>query len=188
MLINGSNVRRGQFIKQNGDVWQVLKHDHNFRGRGSATLRAKVKSLTTGKTLELTFKGDANVELLDVEARPMQYLYKDANDAFFMDPQNYDQHQINLEIIGSVIDYIKEGDNIQVLFSHGKAIAIRPPQSVKLKVTEAEDAIKGDTATSTKKIVTLETGIKISVPLFIKTGDIIVVNPETDEYVERVNK
>lgn len=136
----------------------------------------------------MSFRTADGVEILDVDTIKMQYLYRDPNYVYLMDNQTFEQHQVDIKLIGTIAEYLKEGDTILVLMYEGKALSIRPPQSVSLKVTEAEHAVKGDTATAAKKTVLLETGTKASVPLFIKSGDVIVINPETGEYVERINK
>ena len=180
-----TNLKRGSFINLNDQIYQVQKTDHNYRGRGSATLRVKLRGITNDSNIEHTFKGDDMAEMVEVEVVRMNFLYKDALNAHFMNMETYEQSEVPVRILGGIENYLKEEDVIQVLMHEGTPLSIRPPQSVKLKVTEAEDAIKGDTATSTKKSVVLESGIKVNVPLFIKTGDMIVVNPETGEYMER---
>lgn len=188
MKIDAGSIKKGHFIELNNEIFQVLKTEHNFRGRGSATIRFKMRNVKSGNALETSFKTSDSVVSIDVDVVKLSYLYKDADSLYFMDETTYEQFTINKKIVGSVAGYLKESDGVYALMYKGETIAIRPPQSVQLKVTEAEDAIKGDTATSTKKTVTLETGITANVPLFIKTGDIISLDPETGVYVERVSK
>lgn len=188
MQVDAGSLKKGEFIELNHEIFQVLKTEHNFRGRGSASLRVKLKNVKTGNSLETNFRTNDTIDHIDVDVTKVRFLYKDANALHFMDERTYEQHQISSKVVGSTANFLKEGDIIFVLMYQGETIAIRPPQSVRLKVTKAEDAIKGDTATSTKKPVTVETGITVNVPLFIKTGDTIVINPETGEYVERVAK
>ncbi|OGK20244.1 elongation factor P [Candidatus Roizmanbacteria bacterium RIFCSPHIGHO2_02_FULL_37_13b] len=188
MKIDAGSLKKGDFIKQNDEILQVLKFEHNFRGRGSATCRLKTKNIKTGNSLDISFRTADMTDILDVETIKMQFLYKSGESYVFMDQITFEQQSILKGIVGSTGNYLKEGDIIHCLIYQGECLAIRPPQSVKLKVIQADDALKGDTATYAKKQVVLETGITILTPLFIKNGDIIAVNPETGEYVERVNK
>lgn len=186
MKIDAGSLKKGDFIELNSEIFAVQKTEHNFRGRGSATLRVKLKNIRTGNALETSFRTADMIDGVDVDVVPVQYLYKDATSLYFMDEKTYEPHDVPISVVGSTAQYLKEGDKIFILTHDNKTLAIRPPQSVQLRVIEAEDAIKGDTATNAKKIVTLETGVKLGVPLFIKTGDTIVVNPETGQYVERL--
>lgn len=186
MNTNAGNLKKGQYIEFNGEIYQVLKTDHNYRGRGSAYMKIKIKNLRTDNTIDMNFRSHDSMELVGVDAVKLSYLYKDSTALYFMDDKTYEQHSVPKKLTGSVDQYLKEGEPVFVLIADGVAIGVRPPQSVRLKVADAHDATKGNTATSARKSVTLETGISILVPLFIKKGDTIVVNCETGEYVERV--
>lgn len=188
MYKDAGSIKKGDFIRLNDGIFQVLKTEHNFRGRGSASLRTKLRNVKTGNMLESNFRTADGVDMVDIDVVRVQYLYKDPSNLYFMDERTFEQHHISTSVIGDVANYLKEGEIIYALMYEGETLAIRPPQSVRLKVVEAEDAIKGDTATSAKKTVTVETGVTVSVPLFIKTGDVIVIDPETGDYVERVAK
>lgn len=185
MNTNAGNLKKGQYIKYDQDIWQVLKTDHNYRGRGSAYMKVKIRNLRTDNTMDMNFRSHDSMELVPVDAVKLSYLYKDASALYFMDDRTYEQHSVPKKMTGSVDNYLKEGEPVFVLMMDGEAIGIRAPQSVRLKVVEAHDATKGNTTMTAKKTVTLETGINILVPLFIKKGDTIVVNCETGEYVER---
>ena len=185
MKMNAGTLHKGDFLNQNGEIYQIVKTEHNMRGRGSANLRFKIKSIANGNTVEITCKPDNVLDQVAVESLQMQYLYGDADTCTFMNNQTYEQFAVSKDMIGEFLPYMKEGQNIYVIFHDDKAIAVRPPVSVTLMVTEAEDAVKGDTASNAKKYVILETGAKVLVPLFIKKGEEIIVNPETGEYVGR---
>ncbi|OGK57316.1 hypothetical protein A3H83_00565, partial [Candidatus Roizmanbacteria bacterium RIFCSPLOWO2_02_FULL_39_8] len=159
----------------------------NYRGRGAANVSTRIKNVLTGGTIENGTKSNFEYELADIEQVQGQYLYKDNAKLYFMDPITYDQIDIDIKKTGTISDYLKEGDLVYILKFNGTPISIRSLQSVRLKVIEAPDAVKGDTTTAPKKDVVLETGITVKAPIFIKKGDTIVVNPETGEYVERVN-
>lgn len=185
MKKEASSLKKGDYILYNGEIWHVQKTEFNYRGRGSANVSAKIRNVLTGTTIENGTKSSFEYEIPDIEQIQGQYLYKDSAKLYFMNPQTYEQIDIDLKKTGSISDYMKEGDLTYILIYNGKPMTVRPPQSVRLLVTLADNAAKGDTATSAKKDVTLETGITIKVPLFIKKGDTIVVNSETGEYVER---
>lgn len=185
MTTNAGTLKKGNCIILDGKVWVILKAEHNYRGRGSATLKSKIRNIKSGITVDKTFRGDESVELVEVDTVSLQYLYADNEDLFFMNNQSYEQYTLSRELVGDLINYLKEGQTVHVTIYEGQPLAIVPPKNVTLKVTEAEDAVKGDTTGSARKIVTLETGAKVKVPLFIKQGEIIIVSPETGEYVER---
>lgn len=186
MRINAGNLKKGDFINHLGDIWQVVKTDFNFQGRGMAVVRIKIKSTTSGKNIDLTLKSSADVERADIESKQMQYLYHDGQNLFFMDEATYNQLEVSVAAVEQIYKFFKEGEKYYVLLYNEKPLAVRPPSSVKLRVTYTDAAVKGDTVSGAKKPATLETGITIMVPLFIKAGETIVVNPETGQYVERV--
>lgn len=188
MKTNAGNLKKGQFISYNNEIWQVQKAEFYSPGKGSALMKTVLKNINSGKTLAYTFKSNDGVESVEVDIVELQYLYKDSHYLYFMNERTYEQYQLNLALGGNVVDYLKEGDKLYILMREGKPLSLRPPQTVKLKVVKAEEAVKGDTVTGAKKIVTVETGASVAVPLFIKVGDTVVINPETGEYIERVAK
>jgi elongation factor P len=185
MKTNAGNLKKGEFVNYQNEIWQVQKAEFYSPGKGSALMKAKIKNIITGKNVDYTFKSNETVETLDVSSVEMQYLYKDAEYAYFMDERSYEQYQLLLSVIGDVINYIKEGTKHFVYIYNEKPLTMRPPLSVKLKITSAEDAAKGDTVSGAKKPATLETGVTVMVPLFVKVGETISVNPETGEYTGR---
>lgn len=188
MKINAGNIKKGEFIVRDGEIWQVLKAEFYAPGKGSALMRTRVKSVKAGKSMELTFQSSETIETVEVDTIELQYLYKDAQSLHFMNERTFEQFDFPIERAGTVAHYLKEGDKLFMLLHNGEPIALRPPQSARLKVITAEDAVKGNTVTGAKKSVTVETGATVLAPLFIKAGDTIVINPETGEYVEREGK
>jgi elongation factor P len=188
MSVRAGNLKKGQFVLHNNEMWAVVKAEFYSPGKGSALMRAGLKNIKNGKTLAYTYKSNEDVENVDVEAVEMQYLYQDATHLFFMDERSYEQAQLPKELSGGIEKYLKEGDKLYLLIYDDQPVALRPPQSVRLAVTAADDAAKGDTVSGARKYVTVETGAKLEVPIFIKVGDSIVINPDTGEYVERVGK
>ena len=168
-----------------GEIWQIQKTEFYSPGKGSALMRTKIKNVKSGKNIDYTFKSSESVDTVEVNSVEMQYLYKDQEFAYFMDERSYNQYQVPLAVVGKVIEYFKEGSKMFVYLYNDVPLSIRAPLSVTLKVISAEDAAKGDTVSGAKKEAELETGVKVMVPLFIKTGEIISVNPETGEYTGR---
>ncbi len=185
MKVTASSLKKGDFIEMDGNIFTVVKFEHNFHGRGSANIRIKVKNVATGGTTENTYKPDNLVEKIDVESILMQFLFAGATTLTFMNEQTYEQLELPKEMVGDFLLYLKEGQQMYIMLHNDKAISVRPPQSVRLQVVEAEDAVKGDTTTNARKPVKLETGATVYVPLFIKKGETITIDPETGDYIER---
>ncbi len=154
-------------------------------GRGGSIVNVRIKSLIDGKVLEKTFKGNEQLDSADVVKINAQYLYDDGNDVYFMDNDNFNQFSIPTDEVGDQKGYLKEGDIVQVQLFNDQPIAVELPKNVPLKVTYTEDAVKGDTSTNILKDATVETGIVVKVPAFIKQGDVIRVDTRTGTYVER---
>ncbi len=186
MNTNAGNLKKGDFIYYQNEIWQIQKADFYSPGKGSALMKTKIKNLQSGKNIDYTFKSQETVDTLGVESIEMQYLYKDAQSLHLMDERTYQQYEIPLSIVGDVVNFLKEGTKHFVYIHDDKPLNIRPPLSVKLKVIETEDAIKGDTVSGAKKRAKLETGVIVQVPLFVKPGDTVTVNPQTGQYGERV--
>ena len=168
-------------------IWQVMKSEFYSPGKGAALMRAKIRNVETGKNLDYTFKSSESVETVEVTSVEMQYLYKDPEYGYFMDEQSYNQYQVPLPVIGDIIKFFKEGEKMYIYLHDDKPLNIRPPAAIRLKVTHTEDAAKGDTVSGAKKEAELETGAMVMVPLFIKAGEMITINPETGEYTGRVS-
>ncbi len=186
MKTNAGNLKKGEFIYYQNDIYQVERADFYSPGKGSAIMRTRLKNIVSGKNIEYIFKSNEQLEVLEVESIEMQFLYKDKENIYFMNEKNYNQYTLPIQVVGDVANFLKEGSKYFVYIHDEKPLNVRPPMNVKLKVVETEEAIKGDTVTGAKKPAKVETGIIIMVPLFVKKGDIITVNPETGEYGERV--
>ncbi len=186
MRINAGNLKKGEFVHYQGEIWQVQKADFYSPGKGSALMKSRLKNVLSGKNIEFTYKSQEQVETVDVESIEMQYLYKDNEHLFFMNERNYSQYQVPLSVVGTVANFLKEGEKYFVYLYNDQPVTMRPPASVRLKIVETEDADRGDTVSGAKKPAKAETGVTVMVPLFVKVGDTITVNPETGEYGERV--
>lgn len=181
-----NQFQKGMFIKFKEEPHQIVEFQHVNPGKGSAFVRTRVKSLKTGRVQEFTYKSGETVEQLDIFTKEMQFLYKSVDEYQFMDNKNYEQLAISNSVLGNLAGFLKEGDTYQVLVFDSVAIGVRFPKKVRLKVSETEDAAKGNTVSGAVKSATLETGAVVSVPLFIKEGDMVAVDPESGQYLERV--
>ncbi len=184
-MIKGGNIKKGNYILFKNEPWQVMKTEFVSPGKGSAFTRAKLKSVRTATTQEFTFKSVEPVEELDVSTREMQFLYSDGSDITFMEPRTFEQVVVPLSILDGREGYLTPELTMYILFYNDKAIGVRFPLTVKLKVTYAEDATAGNRVNAPKKPVTLETGLVVQVPLFVKVGEIISIDTTTGEYLSR---
>ena len=164
---------------------KVLEFMHVKPGKGNAFVRTKLRDLQSGKIIEKRFNAGAKIELIRIEAKEMQYLYKDGDNHVFMDNQTYDQVNILDDVIGDKINYLKAGQNVDILFDDQIIIDIRLPAHVHLEVVSTEPGEKGNTATGATKPAKLETNYSVNVPLFIDTGDILKIDTRSGEYIER---
>lgn len=183
--ITTSDFTKGGFIEFKNEPHQIIEFQHVNPGKGSAFVRTRLKSLKTGKVQEFTYKAGDSVEELPVETHEMQYLYPEGDSFVFMDNFTYDQATVSETIVGEFVKYLKANDTYQVLLHEGEAVGIRIPKKIRLKVTEADEGARGNTVSGCTKIVVVETGAKVTVPLFIKEGEMIAIDPETGSYVER---
>lgn len=185
-MLNYNDLKIGTVFKFKGDPYQVLKAAHLKMGRGSAVLQSKIKNLKNGNILEHNFKQADKFEEAEIEKKKANFLYTENDKCNFMD-ENYEQFFINKNIIKEQLKFIKEGSTVQIIYFDSNPIGVEIPTKVNLEVTEAPPAVRGDTAQgSITKLVKLETGAEINAPIFIKQGDIIRINTEKEEYVERV--
>ena len=188
IMASTSDLKKGIVIRFKDGLYVVTEFQHVNPGKGSAFTRVRLKNVATGRALENTFKAVESVEIVEVEHKNMQYLFSDGQFYNFMDNSTYEQTQIGVDVLGDDIKFLKEGLEVMALFYEGSPVAVELPRKIAYKVTEAPPAVKGDTAGGnvTKEVV-LENGLKTQVPIFIKEGEMIVVNTDTGEYVERQN-
>ena len=180
-----SDIKNGVVLLQDGKRMKVLEFLHVKPGKGNAFVRTKLRDLQSGKIIEKRFNAGAKIELIRIEAKEMQYLYKDGDNHVFMDNQTYDQVNILDDVIGDKINYLKAGQNVDILFDDQIIIDIRLPAHVHLEVVSTEPGEKGNTATGAIKPAKLETNYSVNVPLFIDTGDILKIDTRSGEYIER---
>lgn len=188
-MLSISDLRVGLFIEFNGQPHQVIWQEHSKQGRGGAIMRSKIKNLLTGAIVDYTFKGNEKIEDADISRSKAQFTYRDGQTFNFMNSQNFEQFELTQEQLGNTANFLKDGQDVDVLSWNNRPINVSPPIKIDLEVTDTEPGVRGNTAQgSVTKPAVLETGAKVNVPIFIKVGDIVKVNTETGEYVERVNK
>lgn len=180
-----TDLKKGTVCQIDGQPYRVIEYGQKVMGRGGSIVNVKLKNLITGAVIPKTFKGQDKIERAEVNNRTVQYLYNDGSTYFFMDPESFEQFELAAELIDDAKGFLKEGDSLTLQFFDGKVINIELPKNIYLEVTYAEDVVKGDTTSSVLKDATLETGVIVKVPSFIKTGDIISVDTTTGEYRER---
>jgi len=186
-MIRGGDIVKGSCLLQKGQPYLVVDREFHNPGKGTAVARIKMKSIKDGSVLSLTIPTQQEVEDAQVELRTSQYQYADLENYHFMDNESFEQYEVSIEENPEKKLYLKEGDTYDLTIWEGKVIDIRIPYKVVFTVAESENYIKGDTATGATKPVVTDTGLTVRVPLFIKQGEKILVNTETNEYVERVN-
>ena len=172
-------------IIEEGQLWQVVDRDLKTPGNLPSKLRLKLKNMKTGFVVDKRVHPEDKVEQAFLETRDFQYLYKDGDGYVFMDKETYDQITLEKEWVGDSILYLKENEDAKVTFHDGKALSLDLPNTVELKVTDTEPAIKGATAQAQYKPATLETGLKITVPPFISIGDMVTVDTRECKYLGR---
>ena len=185
-MVSTNDIRPGQSLIIEGTIYLILEYQHVKPGKGKAFVKTKLKNLSDGGVVDKTFRADENVEQAFIDKQSFNYLYKDSNDYVFMNNETYEQINLNEMIIEDKYLFMKENQEITIQMYKNTPIDILLPASVELKVTKAEPAVKGDTVTSTNKIVTCETGLEISVPMFIEENEIIKIDTKNKTYMTRL--
>ena len=184
-MIDANDLRKGVTFQIDNDIFKVLDYHHHKPGRGLATVRVKAVNLRTGSNIEKTFSSSEKVENIRLDYHQAQYIYNDGQDYYFMDTETYEQPSISTTVVGDAANYLTEEMQVKLTFFQGEVLDIELPTSVELKVTKADPAVKGDTATGVNKKVVTETGLEVSVPAFIEIDDVIKVDTRSGEYITR---
>ena len=179
------DIKNGVVLLENGKRMKVLEFLHVKPGKGGAFIRTKLRDIQSGKVVEKKFNAGSRIELIRIDAKEMQYLYKDGDSYVFMDSQTYDQINVLAEIIGDKINFLKPGQNVDILFDGTLIIDIRLPAHVNLEVRHTEPGERGNTATGATKPATVETDYVVNVPLFIDSGDVLKIDTRSGQYIER---
>jgi elongation factor P len=180
-------LKNGMTLNLDGQLWNVIEFQHVKPGKGGAFVRTKMRSVLSGKVVEKTFNAGVKVEVASVEKRNMQYLYRDGEDFMFMDSTNYDQISVSKQTVGEAVDYLLENAGVVVAMHEGNPLFIEMPASVELVITYTEPGLQGDRSSGGTKPATVETGITIQVPLFIKQDEKVLVDTRTGAYLGRAN-
>jgi len=185
-MISTNDMRAGQAIVHNGRIVMVTDYERMKPGKGPTFVRVKLKDVITGQVLDHTWRGEQKVELAILNARPHQFLYRQSDIYHFMDLETYDQIALDSDFVKDVKDYLIENMEVNITFHRGRPVKVEVPNFLELKVAHTTPAVKGDTVSGTTKPASLETGLVVQVPLFVREGDRIKVDTRTGSYVTRV--
>lgn len=185
MKISGNAVRVGNILEYNGKLWAVTKTQHTQPGKGGAYMQVEMKALIEGTKLNERFRSAETVERVHLEARPYQYLYAEGDDLIFMDENTYEQITISRDFVGDAAVFLQDNMIINVSMYEDRPVSIQLPETVVLRINEADPVVKGQTASSSYKPAVLENGLRIMVPPHIESGMRVVVNTQDNSYVER---
>ena len=188
MSINFGDLNRGMVIELDDQPWEVMDYQRHKMQQRAPVTRIKMKNLISGAVVERTFQRyDTAFSVADVDNRSTQYLYTDGDYFYFLDQETFDQYELDNKVLGSALDYLTEQMMVELVFYKGRAISANLPTHVDLTVKETPPGFKGDTAQGGNKPATLETGLRVNVPMFISTGNVVRVDTRTGAYTERVS-
>lgn len=184
--IQAGSIKNGTIFKYDGHIFKVIEFLHVKPGKGPAFVRTKIRNIKTGAIIEKTLNPSEKIEEIELDIRKMQYIYESDDLYYLMDNETYEQIGLNEIQMGDALKYIKENMEVTVVSYDGEIIEVRPPMFVNLEVKYTEPGFAGNTATTSGKPATLENGLEVSVPLFVKIGDVLKIDTRTGQYVERV--
>ncbi len=185
-MINVNDLRNGVVFQAENQLWQVLTYEHNKMGRGSGTIKVKARNLRTGAITEKSFITGAKVEEANVVKKKVQFLYKDSEGYNFMDQSSFEQFSVSESVAGDQGKYLMDGMEVIILVAGEEALGIELPNSIIYTITDTGPGEKGNTVSNVFKEATLENGLVVKVPMFMKNGDKVKVDSRTGAYVERV--
>ncbi len=185
-MVSTNDIRPGQSIVLDDSVYLILEYQHVKPGKGKAFVKTKLKNLSDSGVIDKTFRADENVEQAFIDKQTFQYLYKEGTNFIFMNKNSYEQISLSENVIENKHLFMKENQEITIQMYNDSPIDILLPATVELTVTKAEPAVKGDTVTSSNKIVTCETGLELSVPMFIEEQEVIKIDTKSSNYITRV--
>ena len=185
-MISTGDLKKGLVIELDNELWQILDYHHLKIGRGSAQVRIKLRNIRRGQTVERSFQAGDKWPRVQLETRPVQFLYSDGNDYHFMDVASYEQFSISSEQLGEQARYLTDGMTVDRTSYESETIGVELPVSVELKVVETDPGFAGDTTGGARKPATTETGLVVQVPLFVAVGDTIRIDTRTGDYQTRV--
>ncbi|MCL6095113.1 MAG: elongation factor P [Actinobacteria bacterium] len=186
MPVSTNDLRNGMTLDLEDGLFSVIEFQHVKPGKGGAFVRTKLKNIRTKAVLERTWRADERLEQAVVDKAEMQLLYRDGDQYVFMDNRDFEQLQVDAASLGEASRYLKDGDSAVLLIYKGEVVDVELPAAVELMVTETEPGVQGDRVSGARKPATVETGLVVSVPLFVNVGDKIKVDTRTGEYLTRV--
>ncbi len=186
-MLSITDIKVGTIFQYEDAPYQALSVSHSKQARGVAVLQTKIKNLVTNSVLDRNFKSSDKFDEAEIIRKRANFLYKDGNKYYFMDETDFDQFFLDQSILGDKTRFLTESLPIKILYFNEKAIGVELPPKVEIKVTYAPEGVRGDSTGNVTKTIELESGYKLNAPMFIKEGEMIRVNTETGEYVERVN-
>jgi len=187
-MYDTSSIRKGLKVEIDGEPWIVVSFQFVKPGKGVAFTRTRIKNMISGAVNDVTYRTGEKLKPASMDDRKMQFLYRDGDDFHFMDTESYDQVPLPLESLGDVAAFIKENDEVDVLFFQERPVSVSVTNFVELEVVRTEPGVKGDTASGATKPAELETGHTVQVPLFIEEGEVLKIDTRTGAYVERVKR
>jgi elongation factor P len=185
MAVSTNDLKNGMTLDLPEGLFSVVEFQHVKPGKGGAFVRTKLKNVRTGAVIDRTYRADEKLEQAIIDKRDMQFLYRDGGDYVFMDTSTYDQLNVSTEALGDMAQFLKEGDAANLANYQGEIVGVDLPAAVELTVTETEPGVQGDRVSGARKPATLQTGLVISVPLFVNPGDLVKVDTRTGEYLTR---
>ena len=185
MAISTADFRTGLTIEYDGMIFQIIEFQHVKPGKGGAFVRSKLRNLRTGAVIDKTFRAGEKMEQAMIERRPMQFLYRTSDDYVFMDNETFDQITLSQGALGESVKYLKPDTEVLVMRHDDEILGVDLPNTMELSVSKTDPGLRGDTASGGSKPATLETGVVITVPLFISEGDVVRVDTRTGKYLER---
>ncbi len=183
-----SDLGKGKVIEYEGELWIIEEYAHVKKAQGRPVAQCRLRHIKTGKVIPQNFFDSAPVKIVQLEERPMQYLYSSGNLYTFMDSETFDQYTLTEEQVTDVKPYLKENMEVSGLFYQGTFVKVELPITVELQVKQTDPGVRGDTVSNVMKPAILETGLEVKVPLFINPGDWVKIDTRTGQYVERVNR
>lgn len=183
-----ADIKNGVTINFNDQLCTIVEFQHVKPGKGGAFVRTKMKSVSTGRILDNTFRSGEKIEIVRLESRDMQYLYQEGDFFVFMDQETFEQVQVPSVVVGDAKNFLKEGEVAEIQFHEETPLNITLPFFLEFEIVECEPGVKGDTVSNVTKPATLETGAIVQVPLFVEQGEWIRVDTRTNAYMERVKK
>jgi elongation factor P len=183
-----SDLSNGIVIRYNNELYRVVEWQHVSPGNWRAFVRVRIKNLKNGRVIEERLRAGEEIDIVRMEVHSAQYLYRDSDTFHFMEDESFEQVEVPADMVGDAVQFLRENDHANLVYSDGTLLTIELPTFVTLAVTSTITAIRGDTATNVEKPATLETGAVIQVPAFVKEGDVLKVDTRTGKYLERVTK